>query len=254
MMGRLQGRVTIVTGAGQGIGEAIARRFAEEGAAVIGIDRNVETLEAVCAALPEAVACPIDVTDHQAMERCFSQTVERFGRIDVLVNNAATSYYVPVVETTLDQWRETLAVNLEAYFLAAQLAARRMIERGCGRIINVASTQAIACEPLVGAYAASKGGVLALTRSLGVELAPHDILVNAVVPGCIHTPMSVINGIDETQTELFKEWYVGRRKIPLGRPGEPHEVAGVVLFLASDDCQYMTGQMLVVDGGLTITF
>jgi 3-oxoacyl-[acyl-carrier protein] reductase len=254
MMGRLEGRVTIVTGAGQGIGEAIAHRFANEGAAVVGIDRNADTLKAVCATLPKAVAYPIDVTDHQALERCFAQTVERFGHIDALVNNAAVSYYVPLVETTLDRWRETLAVNLEAYFVTAQLAARQMIKQGSGRIINVASTQAIACEPLVGAYTASKGGVLALTRSLGVELAPHNILVNAIVPGCIHTPMSVINGVDETQTDLFKEWYVGRRKIPLGRPGEPHEIAGAVLFLASDDCQYMTGQMLVVDGGLTITF
>lgn len=254
MMGRLQGRVTIVTGAGQGIGEAIARRFAAEGATVIGIDRNAGTIEAVCASLPKAAAYPLDVTDHKTLEQCFAETIERFGRIDALVNNAAISHYVPVVETTLDQWRRTLAVNLEAYFVAAQLAARQMIKQDSGRIVNVASTQAIACEPLVGAYTASKGGVLALTRSLGVELAPHNILVNAVAPGCIHTPMSIINGVDETQTELFKEWYVGRRKIPLGRPGQPQEIAGAALFLVSDDCQYMTGQMLVVDGGLTITF
>lgn len=253
-MRRLEGRVTIVTGAGQGIGEAILRRFVMEGATVIGIDRNPDTLTTVCSTAPTAVPWAIDVTDYSALERCFADTIERFGRIDALVNNAAISHYVPMVEIPLDQWRRTLAVNLEAYFVAAQLAARQMVKQGGGRIVNVASTQAIACEPLVGAYATSKGGVLALTRSLGVELAPHNILVNAITPGCIHTPMSVIDGVDETQTDLFKEWYVGRRKIPLGRPGEPHEIAGAVLFLVSDDCQYMTGQMLVVDGGLTITF
>ena len=171
-----------------------------------------------------------------------------------MVNNAAISYYTPLVETSLEEWRQTLAINLEAYFVLSKLVARSMIPHRFGRIVNIASTQAIACEPLVGAYAASKGGVLALTRSLAVELAPHEILVNAVAPGCIHTPMSIVNGVDETQSELFQEWYVRRRKIPLGRPGEPHEVAGLVLFLASEDCQYMTGQMLVIDGGLTITF
>jgi NAD(P)-dependent dehydrogenase (short-subunit alcohol dehydrogenase family) len=129
-----------------------------------------------------------------------------------------------------------------------------MIPRKSGRIVNVASTQAIASEARVSSYAASKGGLLALTRSLAVELAPYDVLVNSVTCGCIHTPMCIIDGVDETETEAFKQWYVGRRKIPLGRPGRPDEVAGAVLFLASDDCQYLTGQAIIVDGGLTITF
>jgi NAD(P)-dependent dehydrogenase (short-subunit alcohol dehydrogenase family) len=129
-----------------------------------------------------------------------------------------------------------------------------MIHQGSGRIVNIASTQAMATEPHLAAYTSSKGGLLALTRAMAVELAPHGVLVNAVAPGCIHTPMSIINGVDETQTEEFQAWYVQRRKIPLGRPGEPEEVARAVLFLASDECQYITGQTLVVDGGLTVTF
>lgn len=253
-MNRLKDRVAIITGAGQGIGAAIARRFAAEGARVVAVDRAPEPLGEVCRDLPGATASVLDVTNHEALGRCVAETAERHGQIDILVNNAAVAFYTPVVELPLDEWRQTLAVNLEAYFVAGQLVARHMIPRRSGRIINISSTQAIACEPRVGAYAASKGGILALTRSMAVELAPHEILVNAIVPGCIHTPMSFVDGVDETQSEDFQAWYVRRRKIPLGRPGEPEEVAGAVLFLASDDCRYITGQMLVVDGGLTITF
>lgn len=253
-MNRLDGRVAIVTGAAQGIGEAIARRFAAEGAAVTCIDRNAEKLAETCASIPRSTACPLDLRDTGELEKSIQATARRHGRIDILINNAAISPYVPVVEMSLDTWRDVMAVNLEAYFLTCRLAAACMIERHYGRIVNIASTQAIASEPLVGAYAASKGGILAFTRTLAVELAPYGILVNALSPGCIHTPMSIINGVDETQTESFQEWYVQKRKIPLGRPGEPAEVASAALFLASDDCRYITGQTLVVDGGLTITF
>jgi len=105
----------------------------------------------------------------------------------------------------------------------------------------------------VGAYAATKGGIISFTKSLAVELAPHSILANAIAPGCIHTPLSIVKGVDETRTESFQEWYVKNRRIPLARPGEPEEVARVAAFLASDECSYITGQTLVVDGGLTIT-
>jgi NAD(P)-dependent dehydrogenase (short-subunit alcohol dehydrogenase family) len=253
-MNRLNERVAIVTGAGQGIGEAIARRFAAEGALVVGIDRNADAVNAVCQSLPGAVSYASDVTDYPALERCIGEVAERCGSIDVLVNNAAVSAYVPFPDLTLDRWRQTHAINLEACFVAAQHVAKHMIRQRSGRIVNIASTQAIACESRVSAYAASKAGLLALTRSLAVELAPYDVLVNAVTCGCIHTPMCVIDGVDETETELFKQWYVERRRIPLGRPGKPEEVAGAVLFLASDDCQYITGQTIIVDGGLTITF
>lgn len=253
-MGRLDQRVAIVTGAAQGIGEAITRRFVAEGARVAAVDRNEARLREVCNSLSAATACPLDVTDHAALQACVREVLARHDRIDILVNNAAVSPYVPVIDLSLGDWRRTIEVNLEAYFIAAKLVAGPMIQQGYGRIVNIGSTQAIASEPLLAAYAASKGGIAALTRTLAVEMAPHGILVNCLAPGCIHTPMSIINGVDETQTEFFKEWYVKNRKIPLARPGEPEEVAGAALFLASDDCTYITGHVLVVDGGLTITF
>lgn len=253
-MSRLHDKVAIITGAGQGIGEAIARRFSTEGARVIGIDRNAEAIEAVCGSLPQGQAFALDVTDHEALASCIKKVTSQHNHIDILVNNAGVSPYVLVSEMDTDTWRRTLAVNLEAYFVACRLVAGHMMARKSGRIVNIASTQAIASEPLVGAYAASKGGILAFTRTLAVEMAPHGVLVNAIAPGCIHTPMSIINGVDETESELFKEWYVRQRKIPLGRPGEPEEVASCALFLSSDDCRYVTGHTLVVDGGLTITF
>jgi NAD(P)-dependent dehydrogenase (short-subunit alcohol dehydrogenase family) len=129
-----------------------------------------------------------------------------------------------------------------------------MMAGGYGRIVNISSTQSIAVEPKVSAYAASKGGINALTRSLAVELAEHNIVVNAIAPGCIHTPMSIIDGVDETKSDYFQEWYVKQRKIPLARPGKADEIASAALFLASDECSYITGHILVVDGGLTITF
>jgi len=127
-----------------------------------------------------------------------------------------------------------------------------MMKAGWGRIVNIASTQAIATEATVGAYAASKGAIISFTKSLAVELAPFGINANAIAPGCIHTPMSIVNGVDETTTEYFQTWYVGKRKIPLARAGRPEEIARVALFLASDDASYVTGHTLVADGDLTI--
>ena len=251
---RLTDRVAIVTGAGQGIGAAISSRFVAEGAHVIGIDRNDEAIAALAESLHSFTAFTADVQDHHALERCVNQTIAQHGKIDVLVNNAGFQYTVNFVESTLEQWQETQRVNLESIYMLCKLVAPQMIDAGSGRIVNISSTQSIAAEPAVTAYATSKGGINAFTRSLAVELAEYGILVNAIAPGCIHTPMSIINGVDETTTEAFQEWYVNQRKIPLGRPGQADEVASVALFLASDDCAYVTGHTMVVDGGLTITF
>jgi NAD(P)-dependent dehydrogenase (short-subunit alcohol dehydrogenase family) len=251
---RLADKVAIVTGAGQGIGAAISRRFVAEGAHVIGIDRNETNITALAGALEGFTPFAADVQDHDALARCVNRTIEQHGRVDILVNNAGFQHTVNFLDSTLEQWRETQHVNLEAMYVLCKLVTPHMIGSDCGRIVNISSTQSIAAEPSVTAYAASKGGINAFTRSLAVELAEHGILVNAIAPGCIHTPMSIINGVDETTTETFQEWYVKRRKIPLGRPGQADEVASVALFLASDDCAYVTGHTLVVDGGLTITF
>jgi NAD(P)-dependent dehydrogenase (short-subunit alcohol dehydrogenase family) len=251
---RLANRVALVTGAGQGIGAAILARLHAEGATVFGLDRNAEPLAPLCQSLGTgAHPLVVDLADHEAL----AQAVEQLGRdqrIDILVNNAGMFLYAPFEHTSLEQWRRLMAVNHEGHIFLTQLVIGRMKAAGFGRIVNIASTEALAVEAQVSAYAASKGAVLAFTRSLAVELAPHGILVNAVAPGCIHTPMSIVNGVDETTTADFQEWYVKRRKIPLARPGEPHEVANAVLFLCSEECSYITGHTLVVDGGLTITF
>lgn len=252
---RLVDRVAIVTGAGQGIGAAILAAFVDEGAIVVGVDRNAGPLGGVCAAAgANAQAVVFDITDRAAYAACVSETAARHGRIDILVNNAAVSPYATLLEETDEDWRRPMAVNLEATRRGCQLVAPHMIARRWGRIVTIASTQAIATEPRLGAYTATKGALLALTRSLAVELAPHGILANAIAPGCIHTPLSIIDGVDETTTPTFREWYVRQRKIPLARPGEPNEIARAAVFLASDDCSYITGSTLVVDGGLTITF
>jgi 3-oxoacyl-[acyl-carrier protein] reductase len=129
-----------------------------------------------------------------------------------------------------------------------------MVQQNYGRIINITSVQGFVASGDCGAYNASKGGIIALTKSMAVELAPYNILVNGVAPGFMHTLMSVIDGVDETTTGWFKDWYAGMRKIPLARSSEPEDVSGAVVFLASDYCRYITGEILVVDGGLTSTF
>jgi NAD(P)-dependent dehydrogenase (short-subunit alcohol dehydrogenase family) len=247
-------RVAIVTGASSGIGQAAAVRLTRDGAVVVAIARRRERLEELQNAFPNIHPAPCDVTDHASLERIVAETTERFGRIDILVNNAGFSYYERIVDSSLEHWRQTQAVNLESMFVLTKLAVPHMIARRSGRIVNLSSVQAFASEPSVGAYAASKGAINAWSRSLAVDLAEHGILVNVVAPGCILTEMSVIDGIDETTTELFQEWYIKQRKIPLARPGTAEEVANVIAFLCGDQCTYITGQTLVVDGGLTITF
>ncbi len=253
-MRALENQVAIVTGASSGIGAAVAQRFSQEGATVVTIARRAERLEKLARECPNLVPFPCDVTDYNSLERCVRETEARCGRIDVLVNNAGFSYYERHIDSTVEHWRQTMAVNLEAFYFLAKLVVPHMIERRYGRIVNVSSVQAIASEPTVGAYAATKGAINAWTRTLAVDLAEYGILVNAVAPGCILTEMSIVNGVDETTTPDFQEWYVQRRKIPLARPGRVEEVANAILFLSGDQCTYLTGHTLVVDGGLTITF
>ena len=177
------------------------------------------------------------------------------GRIDVLVNNAAINPPTrTILDDTLEDWRRTITINLEAVYMGSKLVAPHMVGRRQGSIIHIASIQGFAASGDCGAYNAAKGGIIAYTKSMAVELGRYNILVNAVAPGFMVTPMSIVNGVDETTTPDFVEWYIDRRKIPLGRPGLPEDVSGTVVFLASDYCRYMTGQLLVVDGGLMSTF
>src|SRR5215475_7756220 len=252
-------QVCIVTGGGQGLGRTIALEMAGEGAVVALLERNAETVAAVAAEIRgkggRAEACTLDVTDYDAYGAAVADLLRKFGRIDVLVNNAAINPpTATILQDTLADWRRTIAINLEAVYMGSKLVAPHMAERKGGRIIHIASIQGFASSGTVGSYNAAKGGIIALTKSMAVELGPYNILVNAVAPGFMQTPMSIVNGVNETETPDFIEWYVTKGKVPLRRTGYPEDVSGTVLFLASSYCRYMTGQLLVVDGGLMSTF
>lgn len=258
-MGLLDGRICLVSGAGQGLGRSVALEMAAEGAGVVLLERNGKTLDAVAAEIEAAGgrAYPyvVDVTDYARYGEVVNDIVATHGRIDVLVNNAAINPPTrTLLDDTLEDWRRTIAINLEAVYMGSKLVAPHMVRQRSGRIVHIASIQGFASSGECGAYNAAKGGIIAYTKSMAVELGRYDILVNAVAPGFMVTPMSMVNGVDETTTPDFVDWYVERRKIPLGRSGLPEDVSGTVVFLASDYCRYMTGQLLVVDGGLMSTF
>ena len=254
----LKGRTAVITGAGQGLGQAIAREYAAEGAAVALIERNADTLTAAEQELRTAgaqvLAYSLDITDYDAYGAAIADVMAHWGHLDILVNNAAIVRYGTILEDTLDNWRKMIATNLEAVYMGSKLAAPHMVKQNFGRIISTASIQGFASGGGCGAYNAAKGGIIAFTKSMAVELAPYNIAVNAVAPGFMRTPMSMANGVDETLSDNFNEWYVRRRHIPMARSGVPEDDSGAFVFLASEYCRYMTGQVLVVDGGLTSTF
>lgn len=257
-MNRLAGKVAIVTGGGGGIGRGIALEYAQEGARVALLDlkeeglRETETL--IAQAGGQAHCWQVDITHYDQIRAIRDTLLAEFGRIDILVNNAAIQFLANVFDSTLEAWRRVMEVDLEAVYMASKLMAEPMAAQQSGRIINISSIQAFMTSGNLGAYNAAKAGVVGLTHSLAFELAPYHILVNAIAPGFIRTPMSLRpDGSDETDTPQFKQFYLDNRRIPLGRPGMPHDIAGAALFLASDDCRYLTGQLLVVDGGLSLT-
>jgi 3-oxoacyl-[acyl-carrier protein] reductase len=250
----LKGRVAIITGAGQGLGYAIAREYAAEGATVALIERDQDTLEHAQDDMGSALAYEVDVTDYEAYGRAIADVAEKAGHIDILVNNAAIALYGTILEDTLDGWRKQLSVNLEAVYMGTKMTVPYMVDQNFGRIISIASIQGFASSGECGPYNAAKGGIIAFTKSLAVELAPYNIAANAIAPGFMRTQMSIIDGVDETQTEEFRTWYVEKRHVPMARTGYPEDVSGTAVFLASEYCRYMTGQLLVVDGGLTSTF
>lgn len=251
-MERLKNRIAIVTGASSGIGQATARLFASEGATVIALARRQQRLDELHQENERIVGFACDIQDHDALKKCVNQTIEKYGQIDILVNSAGFSYYSRLLDSSLEQWRQTMSVNVESMYVLTKLVAAQMKEKMYGRIVNVSSIQAIYCENLVGAYAATKGAVNSWTRTLAVDLSEYNILANIVSPGCIRTEMSVLGGVDETQTPEFKENFVNTRRIPLARPGKSGEVAYAILVLASEENTYITGHDFVIDGGLSI--
>ena len=257
-MGLLNDRVAIITGAGQGLGLAVAREFVAEGAAVALLERNPDTLEAArrdLEAQGNAVfARQLDVSDYDGYAAAVDAIIAWRGKVDVLVNNAAISQQASILESTLEDWRRVITVDLEAVYMGARLVVPHMVAQRSGRIINIASIQAFAMTPGLGAYNAAKGGVVSWTRSAAIDLGEYGILVNAVAPGFMATPATFVDGRPQSEQPWFQDFYVERGKVPLRREGLPEDVSGAVVFLASDYCRYMTGQLLVVDGGVTCTF
>ncbi len=256
MNGRLTLKIALVTGGGNGIGEAICKRFAEEDATVLVTDIDLESAQRVAAEITaaggKAEAREQDVTDPDLWNSVLDGVVEDFGRLDVLVNNAGIGVIMPIELETLEGWRRMQSVNMESVFLGTQAAIRVMKDHG-GSIVNISSIEGIVGEPLVPAYNASKGGVRIFTKSAALHCAQegYGIRVNSVHPGYVGTAMvaDAISTMPPEQALAFQQELLAR--IPLGRLGEAVEIANTVLFLASDEASYMTGSELVVDGGYT---
>jgi len=252
-MARLDGRVALVTGAASGLGRAIAALFAAEGARVVAADvKEAEGRQAVEAIGEEAVFEPLDVTDEGHWSRVVDATLVRFGKLDVVVNNAGVAILKTVEETTLEEWRRLLAVNLDGVFLGCKHGIRGIRAGGRGgSIVNMSSVSGLVGGHNLAAYNASKGGVRLLTKSVALHCARegYGIRCNSVHPTFVETPMvaAMIDGAgdpEKVRTRL-------ERQIPLGRLGQPADVASAVLYLASDESRFMTGSEVVVDGGVT---
>ena len=244
---RLEGKIAVVTGAARGIGAACARRFAAEGAAVVIADILEEKGEATAQAIRDDGGCaafiPCDTGDGGHARALIEQTVARHGRVDVLVNNAGIFTIADFLDVTEEDFDRVLRTNLKGYFLVGQAAARAMVAAGSGSIINMSSVNGVMAIDSIAAYVVSKGGVNQLTSVMALALAPKGVRVNAIGPGTILTEMSGAMMTDEA----------ARRRIlsrtPMGRVGQPEEIAGIAVFLASDDSSYVTGQVIYADGG-----
>lgn len=244
--GKLADRVAIVTGGASGIGKASAELFAKEGARVVVADVNADAGEAVAKSI-DATFVRTDVADPAAVAALVEAACKRFGRLDVMFNNAGVELGAPLVETDDQAYRDLLRVNLDGVFYGVKYAGRVMLKQRSGAIVNTASVAGIRGEPMLGAYNASKGGVVLLTRAAAVEFAARNVRVNCICPGLIETGMA--RKLFERVGPAARE--AGANMHPLGRIGQPEEVARAVLFLACNDSSFITGHALVIDGGLT---
>jgi meso-butanediol dehydrogenase/(S,S)-butanediol dehydrogenase/diacetyl reductase len=241
---RFEGKVVIVTGAGSGIGEATARRFVAEGAKVVLTDSVADKIDDVVASLPEgrATAVPADSSDFGQVAAMVQEAVERYGRLDVLVNNAGTITQGTVLDTSVEDWHRVIETDLSGVFYGTKAALGHLLEsKGC--IVNVSSVSGLAGDWRMSAYNAAKGGVSNFTRAVALDHGKDGVRVNAVAPGFIWTELTSDDGEVHGISEEFA------RRIALGRGGLPEEVAAAITFLASDDARFITGVVLPVDGG-----
>lgn len=248
----ISGRVALVTGSSRGIGRSIAEGFAEAGAIVVLNGVDPERLAATQAEFTErfgaekVFARAFDVTDESAVAAGIAWIEEEVGPLRILVNNAGIQHRVPLLDLALADWERVLTTNLTSAFLVGRTAARGMIERGVGTIINVASVQADLARPTIGVYTASKGGIRNLTRAMTAEWAGYGLTINAIAPGYIHTEMTQKLVDDDT----FNQWILGRT--PAHRWGTTADLVGPALWLASDASAFVNGQVIFIDGGMTV--
>lgn len=248
-MGRLDGKVAVVTGGASGIGKGAVEAFVREGARVIIADVDSEAIGALIGKLGHNYAdgAEVDVRDEDAVARMVAQAVRRFGRLDIAVNNAGVGGFSPVQDYPLDDWDRVIGISLTGTFLCIKHEAKQLIQQGGGgSIINIASLNAIQATEGFAAYCSAKAGVAMLTKVSALELGRHKIRVNAVGPGLIHTPatagMLAVPGLEDAFIH----------EAPIGRAGEPEDVANLLLYLASDESTLMTGQTLYLDGGASL--
>ena len=251
---RLDQKICLVTGAGSGIGRATALLFAQEGGTVIAVDRSQQAAEKTQGLIEQlggtCQAATVDVSQEQAVADLIQATIDQFGRLDVLHNNAGISLLKPITETTETDIDQILGVNLKGVIFGCKYAIPQMVKQGGGSIINTGSELAIVGQPLYSVYCASKGAVLALTRALAVEWASQGVRINAVCPGPVKTPM--LQAEFDLAADPVAEEQATIQTIPVGRLGTPENIASVVLFLASDDAQFVHGAAIMADGGKTV--
>jgi NAD(P)-dependent dehydrogenase (short-subunit alcohol dehydrogenase family) len=245
----LSGQVALVTGTSRGLGQHFARALARAGADLVLTSRDRGSLAAfereIASIGRRAASVELDVRDQASIDRAVRDAVAAFGKLDILVNNAGCNVRKPALEVTWEDWNLVLDTNLRGTFFVAQAVARHMIERGYGRIINVGSVTSVFGYAGLAPYGASRGGVRQLTMSLADDWGPHGVTVNCLAPGWFRTEQNKVLYEDPEWVEYLVE------RIPVKRPGEPHDLDGAVVFLASEASRYMTGQTLLVDGGIS---